>query len=119
LRRRRDELERESPGQRTELVEQHHRVAPLGLEPVLPEDWAQERFELGDRARGNDEPVTERARHVRRVVDQVVGARGVPAVVKELDAEVAIEREHPVAHLVDLMEECAVVGSEREAHDRA
>jgi hypothetical protein len=52
-----------------------------------------------------------------RVVDEVVGPRRVPAVVEELDAEVAVEREHPVAHLVDLMEERAVVGTERKAHD--
>ena len=42
-----------------------------------------------------------------------------PAVVEELDAEVAVEREHPVAHLVNLMEQRAVVGTEREAHDGA
>ena len=88
-------------------------MAPFGMESVLPEDGTQERFELGDRARGNDEPMPQRTRHVGRVVDEVVGPRRVAAVVEELDAEIAVEREHPVAHLVDLMEERTVVRPER------
>ena len=63
--------------------------------------------------------MSQRARHVRRVINEVVGACGMPAVVEELDAEVAIKREYPVAHLVDLMEERAVVRAEREGHDGA
>ena len=62
--------------------------------------------------------MAERARHVGRVVDQVVGTRCVPAVVEKLDAEVSVKRKHPVAHLVDLVEERAVLRSECQAHDR-
>jgi hypothetical protein len=92
-------------------------VAALGLKPVLLEDRTQERLELGDRTGRDDKPMPQRARHVRRVVDEVIRPRRVPAVVEKLDAEVAVEREHPVAHLVNLMEERTVVGTERQAHD--
>ena len=41
------------------------------------------------------------------------------AVVEELDAEVPIEGEHPIAHFVDLMQERALGRIEGEADDGA
>ena len=44
------------------------------------------------------------------VVDQVIGSICEPAVVEELDAYVPVQGQDPVADLVDLMQEAAVLG---------
>lgn len=52
-------------------------------------------------------------------VDEVVGVCRVSAMVEELDAEIAVEREHPVAHLVGLDGAARGRRGEREVDDGA
>lgn len=93
-------------------------MPPFGRESVLLEYGAQQRLELGHRARRDDQPMAECVCHVGRVVYEVVRPRRMSAVVEELDAQVPIEREHPVAHLMDLVNKRPVLRRQRQGHDR-
>ena len=119
-RRRRCELERQTSGERSKLVEDDDRVSfPLGIEAVVFQHGSQERFQLGEGSRTDEEAVAVAGRRRGGVVDQVVGAVAPSTVVEELDAHVPIDGEHPVAGVVHCADEGAFAGTQHQTADRA
>lgn len=59
------------------------------------------------------------ARHVGRVVNQIVWPRGMATMVEELDPQVPINREHPITDLMNLMEHGTLVCRQAQRHNRA
>src|SRR5574343_903369 len=59
------------------------------------------------------------ARHVGRVVDQIVWPRGMATMVEELDPQVPINREHPITDLMNLMKHGTLVCRQAQRHNRA
>ena len=116
-RRRRDELEGETPGKRPQVSEDDGRLPLPGVEAVFRQHGAEDGFQLIERSRADNEAVAVFGRR-RRVVDQIVGTVAPAAVIEELDAHVPIEGEHPVAGVVDFADQCAAVGTEHQTDDR-
>ena len=108
-RRRRDELERQPPRERAQLIEDGHGLRLFRFETVLAQHGSENRLQLAERPRADDEAVSVLGRCRRRVVDEVVGAVAAAAVVEELDAHVPVHGEHPVTRLVHFADERAAV----------
>ena len=47
--------------------------------------------------------------HVRRMIDEVVRASRLPAVIEELDPHIAINSDDPIAYLVHVVDKRAVL----------
>jgi hypothetical protein len=100
----RNQLQRKSTRQRTQLVEDSYGMTALGLEPVSLKDRANHGLELGHGTGRDHESMPNTAKHLWRVVDEVVRSPWLPAMVEELNTHIPVEGEHPVAHLVHLVE---------------
>ena len=51
------------------------------------------------------------------MIDEVVGPSRLPAVIEELDPHVAVNRDHPIAYLMDVMDERTILCIECEGND--
>lgn len=92
--------------------------SPRCRQAVLAQDGRQQGFQFCDGARRDRQPVAHGAGHVRRMVDQIIRPGGMPVVVEELDAQVTINRQHPIARFVYLVQQRPFVGGQAESHHR-
>jgi hypothetical protein len=109
LGRRRDQLEGKTASKAPNLVEKHTRVALISMYAVLGQGWFYHYFEFLQRARGYEETMPEIGSHVWRMIDEVVRASRLSAVIEELDPHIAINSDDPIAYLVHVVDERAVL----------
>ena len=86
---------------------------------VLVEHWEKHGLQLGNGARCDRQPVTNCISNIWRVINEVIRTFALTTMIKELNAHVAIESDHPVADLMNLMEECPFLGIEGQTDNRA
>ena len=82
------------------------------VEVIRSEYGANHGFDFCDRSRGHQNAMPRQSDSLRRVVNQILGSISPASVVEKLDAQIPVESDHPIANLVQLVQQCPILRGE-------
>ena len=112
-----NQFQGELAGKRPQVCQDLNRLLAVGGQPVLKQHRLQHGLQLIVRARGYDQVMCRLGAGSRHIVNQIVRSVLPAAMVEKLNPHISVDGEHPIADLVNLVDQFSLGHIETKGHD--